>query len=383
MRRLLFNLFLVGLFSCGGKIDSNNQDISEEISYNIDTVIIDAGDQFLYLSEALGRSYLSKNGKTLYNLNQKVPHLEVIDLSILKLNGIIPMEREGPVGIGAYNFYDKVQVLENGEIFIFAWDVISKLSADRKSVEKFRFSAENLKGDRLEEDEEIKYEGIISEDGKSLFTFYGKSNEPSSRLGLALIDLDKMGLRKVELPLFQELKKFEIKTEKEPYAKYPYIYVLPIFLTQSSDQLLVSSSAFNEVYKVDISSGTYSHLTFSSSITANEIELKYSTEARSSFEAREAIREIWKQVSFRKFVWDQQTKKYWRLTNQMEINEEDESTDNVTLTFFDQYLNQKGEVSLPENWRILGAPLISQGMYWQFLNIDDEVAFVRFKPEIK
>jgi hypothetical protein len=380
MKKLIPFLSLILLASCGTK-ESENSKSQMEITYSIDTVMIDSKSHFLYLSEALGRSFLAKDGKTLYNLNQKLPQLEVIDLSLMELVDTIPMEREGPAGIGAFDFYDGVQVLENGEIFIFAWEEIVRLSADRKSVEKYRFSATNLTGDSLKQDEEIRYEGLISEDGTHFFTFYGNSAEFSSRLGLAIINLEEMSLKKVDLPLFEELIQFEIQTETN--TGYPYTHVEAIHFTQYSDQLLISLSPINEVYNVDISAGTYSHFPFSSSLTANRVEVTYPTISNSTAGTTEAVRDRWKQVSFYKMNWDQETQRFWRITNQTEIFEEKENTNKAALTFFDRDLNQLRELRLPENWKIMGAPFISQGMYWQFMNINDELAFVRLKPNFK
>ncbi len=365
-------------FACGEKMTEREND-QMEITYEIDTVMIDSKDYFFYLSEAMGRSYLAKDGKTIYNLNQKLPQLEVIDLSKLELADTIPLEQEGPAGIGAYDFYDDLQVLENGEIFIFAWEEVSRLSPDRKSVKKYRFDSSNLTGDVLEENEAIRYEGLISDDGSKYFTFYGNSSEPSSRLGLAIINLNEMSLKKIELPLFEELMEFEI--EMNSNTDYPYTYVEPIHLTQVEDQLLVSSSPINEVYQLDLASGKYNHLSFSSSLNPNRVEVTYPTNSNSGDAS--SVRERWKQVSFYKLTWDQETELFWRLTNQSENLEEGESTNIVALTFFDQDLNQTGEVPLPEDWMIRGAQFISQGMYYQFINIDDEMAFVRLKPKFE
>ncbi|MDG1277914.1 MAG: DUF4221 family protein [Algoriphagus sp.] len=379
MRYLITLLFLGVLTSCQkeGLKKSENETV---ITYAIDTVMIDSKGYFLYLSEALGRSDLANDGKTVYNLNQKLPQLEVIDLSLLELVDTIPMESEGPAGIGTYNFFDGIQVLENGEVFIFAWTEIVRLSADRKSVEKYRFTSQNLKGDPLNADEEVRYEGLISEDGTQFFTFYGKSDQPSSRLGLAIIDLEEMSLKKVELPLFEELIPYEIQTEKEPYAKYPYVYVEPIYLTEFENHLLVSASPFNELYKLDLASYTYQHLTFNASLTEDRAEVNYPTAASSSAGTTESVRDRWKQISFHKMNWDRKTKRFWRISYKVFMSYDNDYSNETYMTFFDKEFKQMGEIRLPDEWRIIGGKFISQGMYWQFININDEAAFVRLKP---
>lgn len=379
MRYFLAFFSLIILVSCQ-KEKSGNSNTEAEITFSIDTVKIDSKGQFLYLSEALGRSDLANGGRTVYNLNQKLPRLEVIDLNKLELVDTIPMEREGPTGIGTSTIYDGIQVLENGEVFIFAWMEIVRLSADRKSVKKFRFNPENLNGDPLGVDEAIRYEGLISEDGTRLFTFYGKSDQPSSRLGLAIIDLKEMSLKKVELPLFEELLPFEIKTAKEPNAKYPYVYVEPIHLTESENHLLVSASPFNELYKLDLDSYTYQKLEFNASLTENRAEVTYPTEASSSAASTQSIWDRWKQISFHKMNWDMQTERFWRLSFKTFMSYDNTYSSEAYLTFFDKEFKQIGEMRLPDEWKMIGGKFITQGMYWQFINVDDEAAFVRLKP---
>ena len=371
-------IFLTIFSSCAEK---NSQQSSGEllISYAIDTVSVDSNGYFFYLSEALGRSFLSKDGKTLYNLNQKKPMLEVVDLTTLVLKDTIPLEREGLSGIGTYPFYDGFQVMDSGDIFFFAWEELVKLNADRDKVKKYRFDQLKLTGDTLLPDEVIRYEGLISEDGQYLFTFLGNKSDIHSRLGLVRVGLEDLTIKKLDLPIFEELLPFEIKSESS--NGYPFTYVEPIHLTQAENQLLVSSSPFNEAYRIDHDFNRFERLTFSSMITPDQVEITYPTQHSSEAKQTNAIWDRWKQVSFYGLNWDTQSQKFWRITDQT-FMENETNPNKTTLTFFDRELNQLGEVSLPEDWKIRGAPFMAQGMYWQFINIDDEIAFVRFKPNL-
>jgi hypothetical protein len=188
------------------------------------------------------------------------------------------------------------------------------------------------------------------------------------------INLEDLSVKKINLPLFQELVSYEIKTET--LSEYPYTYVEPIFMTQAGDQLIVSSAPVNEVYRVNLESGEYERISYQSNLTANKVEITYPTENPQS----EGVYERWKQVSFYDFNWDDKSQLYWRITNQTFVDSEIQPN-KVHLTFFDKNLNQLGEMKLPDDWKIMGASFTFQGMYWQFINIEDEMAFVRFKPE--
>lgn len=375
---LVFITLLIVFSACQPDKSDNSDANSLIFSYEIDTVQIDSKSYFFYLSEGLGRSFLAKDGKTLYNLNQQKPQLEVIDLATLALKDTIPLEREGPSGIGTDPFYDAFQVTESGDIFFFVWRELVKLNANQSEVEKFRF--ENLKfiGDSLQRDEAIRYEGLITEDGKFYFSFYGRASDSHSRLGLVRIGLEDQTLEKINLPIFEELVPYEIKLQSS--NEYPYTYVEPIYLTQAEDQLLVSASPFNEIYSLNISSLEFEKHSFNSLIAPNRVEITYNTMESSEARQTEAIWERWKQVSFYGLSWDNESKKFWRITNQT-FMESETKPNQIFLTFFDRDLNQLGEVKLPENWKIRGAFFFGQGMYWQFITVDDEMAFVRFKPE--
>ncbi len=376
IKNLTFS-FLLLVFACSTK-EQEGATEQLEITYSIDTVQINSKGYFFYLSEGLGRSFLTRDGKTLFNLNQKKPQLEVVDLATLSLQDTIPLEREGPSGIGTYPFFDGFQVLQKGDIFFFAWEELVRLKANLSEVEKYKFDTIKFMGDSLRPDEAIRYEGLITEDGKFYFSFYGRASDSHSRLGLVKIGLEDMTLARINLPIFEELVPFEIKAQAS--NRYPYVYVEPIYLSQDEDRLLVSASPFNEIYTVDIASGEFEKRSFTSMITPNRVEITYNTLESSEARQTEAIWDRWKQVSFYGLNWDDESQKFWRITNQTYM--EDEITPNrVYLTFFDQDLNQVGEVKLPEDWKIRGAQFISQGMYWQFINLEDEIAFVRFKPK--
>jgi hypothetical protein len=72
------------LFSCGEKTIKETQ-ISTELSYSFDTVMVDARDEFLHLNNNLFTSDLSAEGRYLFNWNRNTNTLEKIDLNELML----------------------------------------------------------------------------------------------------------------------------------------------------------------------------------------------------------------------------------------------------------------------------------------------------------
>ncbi len=167
---------------------------------------------------------------------------------------------------------------------------------------------------------------------------------------------------------------YEIKTKTS--SDYPYTYVEPVFLTQAGDNLLVSAAPVNEVYRVDLESREFDLISFNSKLTSNKVKITYPT-VNPQYEG---LYERWKQVSFYGFHWDEQSQLFWRKTNQTFV-ESETRPNKVHLTFFDKNLNQVGEFELPDDWKIQGPQFVIQGMYWQYINLNDEMAFARLKPK--
>ncbi len=69
----------------------------------------------------------------------------------------------------------------------------------------------------------------------------------------------------------------------------------------------------------------------------------------------------------------------WRISSDFDHMEGEKMVRNYYFTFFDLELNQLGEFQL-EYWNMAGKPFIKDGNYYQFVNIEDEMAFIRLKP---
>ncbi|WP_057936868.1 DUF4221 family protein [Algoriphagus resistens] len=66
---LLFLLLLAVSVSCASKESAENTAATNsiEFSYEVDTVMVDAGDEFIYVNRKLSSSGLSPDGKYLYS----------------------------------------------------------------------------------------------------------------------------------------------------------------------------------------------------------------------------------------------------------------------------------------------------------------------------
>ncbi|QYH40442.1 DUF4221 domain-containing protein [Algoriphagus sp. NBT04N3] len=80
MKNLPIYFLILFLISCGGDPEDSSSNQNLEISYEIDTVMVDSGDQLVYLQQGLRAADLTPSKGQLYNFNTNSFEIEVFDL---------------------------------------------------------------------------------------------------------------------------------------------------------------------------------------------------------------------------------------------------------------------------------------------------------------
>ncbi|WP_425636893.1 DUF4221 family protein [Algoriphagus yeomjeoni] len=376
---LYFASLLILIASCSEKTDSESSNSSNlNFTVEIDTVQVDPGDDhFIYLAKFLRSSSLSSDKKTLYNFNPTVPELEVIDLDDLSIKEVIKLENEGPTGINAATSYiPMMDVSDSGELFLNTISYMIKLNATRDQMSRYWFTPDSLEADALSELEIIYPEGFMSNNKDFYFGAYG-AQDNSAKSGLAMINLNSMELKKVPLDIFEKIEKFEIVFSPDGNSKMSVTET--VFFDSIEDKVYISTSAFNEIYLVDISDGTVEKKSFHSELTPDAKKGNYQKTAGSQKELFDHAKEKVKEVSFLKFHYDDHNEKFWRFSTTLDRMIGDSATYNIVLTIFDQNLTQLHEekVDYSETGSLT---FFKDGSLYSYINLEDELGFVRIKP---
>ena len=93
-----------------------------------------------------------------------------------------------------------------------------------------------------------------------------------------------------------------------------------------------------------------------------------------------------REVSFGRWVYDQDQEYFWRIARERKKETVGNPVFSMVLTVLDKEFNQISETPLKPEQALLFDRLpylsfVRKGMLYMFLNIDDEMAFVRFKPK--
>ncbi len=378
-KSLLFAPILSFLISCSGgdsKSGSNSGTLS--INFDIDTVMIDAGDHFFFVQNGLSMSGLDRENKQLLNYNSNKFEVEVIDLVELKLQEVRSYEKEGPNGIGG-GYIMRVQSMPGGNLIFYDFIGLHFLDPTGKKLNTVRFEGTKFSGDSLPSDEQIVVRSLDTKDGKVFYGFYGTQSFDGKTKGLAVVDVESNRLKLIPSDVLDFTGELSIDYEVRPGvgSKFPeqnYVYF-------NEDRMIFSTSAKNQLWIYDLKADTLTTKIFESQLTANSKKGAFPRIVSSDQEWANALKEKRKEVSFEKLIFDEDQGRFWRISKEMDrITAGDSVVMKTVLTAFDMDLNQVAEARLPESFLASGSIFSLDGYLWQFLNVEDEVAFVRIKP---
>lgn len=379
---LLLLLFLVQvIFACeNGKSNANYY--SSGFTYTIDTVVIDPKGHIFDLKGNLFASDISPDGTYLGNFNTFMFGMEYVDLENLQFTKFDSLALEGPNGLGdSYVF--GLKLLDNKEAFLSTGQTIAfKNGKELKALDRENFF-KKFKGDSFAT-EWVSNE-TISNNGSQYVGLLMPPDLDSSPNGLLWVDFETKTKHIIPLDDFKEFTKYNIiqYIGKYPANAFSQAYYLQFY----EDKVLLTASLENSVWVIDKEKKSVKKHTFQSNFLPNTHKITYPNRVESEVELEalkkfeEAKKEKSKQPSYSKWEFDKKTGLFWRLSQAMDHMLGDKIIYKSILTSFDTKFNQVNEFELPEEFSYDERFFIHDGLFYSFLNLDDEMAFIRFKPE--
>ena len=378
----LLVFFLIQI-ACTSENQMGNLSGSTSLDYSLDTVLIDPGEELLFVAGRLYNSDLSLDGKYLYNYNQHDHSFEQIDLDEKKLVRKRPFEKEGPNGTG--DFFRSFFLMDNDHILIVTFPNPLIFDLNGKKLKELKFQELITDGAETDDrqaflvemnlpDQENQYLGFLS-------SFEAKSTE------LMRVDLNEGSTKKMSIPQFENLKNFELQfTDGKGYMMSgPQTYLI-----QEGSKILLGSNLTNELYQYLPESDSLLVKTYQSQLTEDEKTKPTANEFDSQGKFLEATRKVREEISFSPPKWDEQNKVYYRFSHKEVLEEPDMESfqwpnaveAEVYLTVFDENLDMLAETLLPDITMPPQKHFVKDGMIWMFVNVEDEVGFARLSIDL-
>lgn len=358
-------LALLVLVSCSEKEDKEKTNILEDLSYSVDTLLMDVGEEIFNPGAYYGID-LSEDCETGYWFYEPKKQIHEYDLVNLKLTAIHPFETDGPNAIPPYLNY--FQALPNKEFFMADFAKTGIYTIEGNQILNLRIQLETVSGFDSEATFSLTNNIHLSPDKKKTISLPNNFTGPVE--GLAVIDIETM------TGTLKDISKLDLTN------KYNVTFKQGNGMTRSGDfqtlQLVnnlffIYSGSLSDIYTYDWKTDSLRHYSFPHQLVAKSKTGDFPTEVDSNERRREVMKEMKKQITFGDFYWDESRNLYFRLGSM--TNETDTS---VFLFAYDKELNLIGEARLKGINKMIPRPFFRDGKLYSYHVAGESPALAQF-----
>jgi len=370
MKNLFVVLSLLMLMACG----SNKEEVATDyntVSFSLDTVMVNPGQEILFLRGGIDISDLSEDKRYLFNFNMDDHTIEKINLDDLVLEEKFQFEKEGPNGTG--QFLSGIQ-LYNDQVFLSGYNSLGLFDLSGEKSKNYGLKEVKFQGDSLKADESFSWKMILDQEGKHLYGTIGSYAGKNYSFGK--IDIEKWILKKFPIKTFDKMADYSFLLQS-------MMRIMPAMdFIECDGKLIFSNSVTSELSWFDLKQDSLYSKTYQSKLTADSKKGKYRNEVETPEELEKEEKAMRQEINFMTPFWDEVNKRFYRFSYEeldMEVDLEngEKTKSKVYLTILDKDLNFLGESPVPLLNHKPEKHFAKDGIIWMFVNMEDEMGFMR------
>lgn len=379
MKRLIIFSFLALLFfSCGEKGNSEkteSDNILEDLTFSVDTVVVDPGEDIIDLSNELRLGDVSTDRKYLYLFQDSDAKLVKVNLDELKLQEKTPYEKEGPNGVGSYIW--TIDAFSNDRLLLKTFNSAGIFDYQGKKHESIDLSKEKITG--IEEKNLQNNNLMISKDLKWYFGIPGSAfDQEKTKVELAVIDRESLEGKLFNMPALDNTQLFRLMLRTDDMIQ---VYAEEFFLSEHKEKFLISSSVTSDIYSFDPASDSLSlHVINPENLPKEKTDPPTQMEVTDRDTWKKEMEKVNAQVKYERLLWDESRGYFFRLASVLIPSMIDDvlSRRQVFLLVFDEGLNLLGEKEIEELESVPSFPFFKDGKLYSYVNVEDELGFAVF-----
>ena len=378
MKNLLFVISILFLFSCENTVKEDSTDYSK-ITLTMDTVMVDSGDEIINLKYGLGVNSISEDNKFLFLWSYDNNSLQIINLESLRLEKTTQFEKEGPNGIGEYLAW--FRPLNENEVLLSGFGRLMVFDLEGKKIREHNLNNETFGGSTVKAGDDFERNPLLVENGDVVYGYLGDAINGDWTFVKA--DFREKKLTPIELPEISKLPDYriimdgEIKSSASPER----------ILKKAGYRIILSNSAFSTIYLLDLKNDSIYQIGYNPKLSPKEKKGGYLEKVESVDRFREVMAEIDAEINFQAPVWDEQNRKFYRFSFEtlptdiyngpLFLSPHQRPISKVYLSVFDENFNLLGETLLEGIKQVPNTVFVREGKIWSYVNVDDELGFVR------
>ena len=366
----LVPIFLL-LVSCNGKeyesIEQEN--ILENLTISVDTVIIDSGKGLIDLSRDLGSYDLSNDKNLLYKWDHTRNLLQLIDLNSQELVENLPFEPEGPNGVGTTVV--ELIALSDGNFAFNGYNSFGVFDPIGQKIKDLSINDSIILSKQVES---LEYNLILSKDQMALFSLPGKWMEGPRKL--ARINPTDKTIKIWNLPEFNWISEVKAKDISDPGG---YFYET-LSLKESGPNLFIHSRAESSLYYYNLEKKELFFKSFDIKLTPLRKDNSLQKEYDNADKFVSEVQKYFEGVNYGAPIWDGKRNLYFRFASYThpKLDNQEISKKDIFLSVYDQKLNLIGETIISSVTIQPEYPFFKDGKLWSYVNVNDELGFAVF-----
>ena len=373
------NIFLIvgfaWFFSCNQKLETLPDNIFENLSFSIDTVIVDSGEDFLNLGSGVFPYGLSQDLSRIYFFEYKPFKLVEVNLNQLQLIKKTDFEAEGPNGVGDY--LSGLEVGPRGKVYLTSNSAVGIFDQSGIKQENLRFSPSGIDSALSQSFQSLFFRSSFNFEKRKIYSHPGFPDAGDHLL--LIINPDSKSAKSLPLPKMKIVEKytgtFTFEEDKGSIIAY---YSVRSFLSRLPKAIIISSAAMSGFYRLNIETEKLEFVDIQHQTVPNEIKIEIPQNVSSPEEVRNIQNEIFSNVNFQEILWDESRQIYFRLGERTFRGEtyQDPMRFEYYLFAYDQNFNVLGEAKLKVKDLKIKSPFFKDGKLWSYVNVEDELGFV-------
>ncbi|SMG10854.1 protein of unknown function [Marivirga sericea] len=368
---LILAFFSTILWSCESANRKETTSAYFNFELEIDTVQLDSRNEIIMAGAYMDNPAVSFDKTKFYNFDNENYVLEVFDIENYKLDKKVNFQKDGPNGLGS-NQVRSLKIFPNGNIGIEDFESFKVFDLQGNQVKNVNFNKDWIKGD-FTASESFEFASVNKDGSLIAGMHFGTDNFKPL---MFLLDIEEKKAKRILLSQFDKLKRYKIVFRRN--GGYLTDHHERVQFGFKGDSIIISNSAYNDLYIYNEKTNELEYRTFAHKLIPERKEKEYKNSSESREEVVEIIYSISEEVRFTEFFWDEDTRKFYRFTNQTIYDDKREnSTYKVSMLVYDEYLQLIGEKELMK-FKDYAEPLfVKDGKVHFHLNMEDELGFIR------
>lgn len=373
MKNLLKLMALAALFSCAAKEEKSSSNILENLSYTVDTVVVDAGDDFLNLSGIIRTHSLNEDKSQFWFFEMSPKRLVQVDLNELKVQKKSVFEEEGPDGVGR-NISD-LEISPNGELYLKSYSSVGIYDQNGQKLQNLKFVPSGIDSTLARNSYAIFDKSVFDFGTKKIYSHPSFADAGEYRL--LILNPETQSATSLPVSKMKIVDDYSrTQTFETESGKATSFYSVGSDITLLPGEVILSNAAMSGIYRLNIQTEKLEFIDIQHQNFPNTMDLEIIQNPTGPEQMFENQKKIWEHINYMELLWDDSRQLYFRFGIKSFMGDQPGPPSvEYYLFVYDRNFKVLGETKLGGMEHSLWNSFFKDGKLWSYVNVNDELGF--------